>query len=208
MFELPDDDPRRQQWLRCESPIEQLLCRGLFAIAGMRAVEGDYRPERRAELALLCDGRPSGFVFTQQPIGARRVDFLVVAIGPVSRRSRTIVVEADGEHFHEEASDEARDRELVACGIDGGNILHFSGSFINRRLAAVIGNVAGQAGLVMAPAVDMHAYGSGWFPTTRQDAFWRTYDQPIHDREREEARVQAYRDRLETGAFDDNEVWC
>lgn len=207
IFWVPPSDPRAEQAEKCESPIEQLLCRGLFTIAGFQAVSGDYHPGRRTELAARSIGK-TAFVFTQQPIGRYRVDFLVVAIDPLARKSRTLIAEADGERYHnDEEREERRDEGLMRYGIRENNIIHFTGSDIQRYLLVVVTEIAEAVGVLMTPASDLPAYGSILFPMSPQDDR-RGRRRALEEADRlaqEEARVEAYRQSLETGIWENDQ---
>jgi len=199
------DDPRAVQWADCESPIEQLLCRGLFAVLGCKAVLGKYNINRRAELAKLCDGIPSVFLFTQQPVGRYRVDFLLVMINPVARRSLSFIIEADGERYHSAERDRPRDTELIQHG--AAFVIRFTGSDIHTRLEATVGRVADvlrYSGIRTAPVPGLPEYGSLWFAKSGVEHRHERQQErdDIVRREREEWEVARYYEQERTGMWD------
>lgn len=140
---LPETDPRRVVWAKCESPIEQYICVGLFVTLGCRAVLGDYDHAHRRDLAAVAGDVPSAFVFGQQPIGHYRADLAVVLIDPVKRISRRFVIECDGAAYHsseeQRARDSARDADIKAAGYRF--VLRFSGRDIHRHFNDVLADV-------------------------------------------------------------------
>lgn len=144
MLFLPDDDPRREVWEACESPIEQYLCCGLFAMLGCKAVHGAYDLSRRAELSAIAGDEPAAFLFSQHKIGRYRADFLVVLVDPIKRLSRHFVIECDGHAFH--SSDEQRDRDADRDGaiVDAGYkfVVRCSGRRIYRDFDGEMQDIA------------------------------------------------------------------
>lgn len=164
----------RQQWEKCESPIEQILCIALFQFLGCEAVAGTYHPRRRTEMASMV-GQAAAFLFAQHPIGSYRADFLIVTVDPLLRRSRSFVVECDGKDFHDAERDQLRDERIRAHGPAG--IIRVRGSDIFYRpksTAQRIGEIIG----LLAPAADGELSA-------------------------EEERVERYRESLRTGIWDD-----
>jgi very-short-patch-repair endonuclease len=127
---LPEDDPRRQVWERCESPIEQTLCVTLFASFGFSAIEGDFSSDRLAE---LVSDKPTAFLFAQQWIAGYRADFLLVVAD--HEGCVLFVIECDGSQFHstddQRAYDARRDAALRQAGCR--KVFRFSGSDIFRH---------------------------------------------------------------------------
>ncbi|HEY2533938.1 MAG TPA: hypothetical protein VGJ20_39460 [Xanthobacteraceae bacterium] len=207
---IGEDDPRFRQWADCESPIEQLLCCGLFAMLGCRAVEGKYSSDRRAELAALIK-RPAAFVFTQQRLRQYRADFLLVMIDPIARRSYTFIIECDGKEYHSPERDGVRDSKIIADSRPGF-VWRITGSDIVTNLASVIDRIGGflrDHGVATEPARDCPVYGSMLFPKSefeyRADrAALRREIERQEARDAEEARVERYRLSLATGIWDDD----
>jgi len=124
---------------RCDSPIEQAYCLTIFAqLHGARGFDGIF------EQHLLGQLEHGVWVFPQQPIGAYRVDFLLVGIAPVSAEPRFVVVECDGKAYHSTpeqlASDERRQKAIENTGF---TVVRFTGSdlwtdpgFILRKTVA------------------------------------------------------------------------
>lgn len=127
---LPEDDPRRQVWERCESAIEQILCTTLFADFGLSAVSGDFSTERLPE---MLHARPMAYLFAQQWIAGYRTDFLLV----VTDREGCVLfaIECDGRQFHSSeeqiAYDEQRDDVIRLAGCR--EVLRFTGTDIVRH---------------------------------------------------------------------------
>jgi hypothetical protein len=137
---LDQSDPRWKAWKACESPIEQMLCCGLFAILGCKAVHDPYNLNRRAELADIAGAEPAAFAFSQHWIKPSneqkyRADFLLVLINPIHRTARHIVIECDGKDFHnseeQKRYDQQRDEDILASGYYA--VRRFSGRDIHRR---------------------------------------------------------------------------
>jgi very-short-patch-repair endonuclease len=141
---LSEDDPRRQVWAACESPIEQILCCGLFVLLGCKAVSGPFNRSRLLQLAELAGDLPACFLFAQHSIGAYRADFLAVVIDPVRRTCRRLVIECDGKDYHDSdeqiARDAKRDREIEQGGY---RLVRYSGSVIHGNLRSVLAEIRG-----------------------------------------------------------------
>lgn len=159
MMFLNEDDPRREVWQRCESPIEQIVCCALFTTLGCRAVSGQFYKTRLAEMAEACDDHSSLFLFSQQPVGIYRADFLIVAINPERRTARTIVVECDGKKYHgsesQIARDKIRDEYFAECGY---RVVRFTGSEIATFMIDVLGKIREwlkDTGAVCRPPTDL-----------------------------------------------------
>jgi very-short-patch-repair endonuclease len=162
---LAEDDPRRQVWERCESPIEEIFCVILFVDLRLKAVAGDFSAARVPDL--LCDV-PTAFVFSQQEIVGYRVDFLIV----IADQEGCVLyaIECDGRDFHSSEDqrlyDERRDAALRLAGCR--KVLRFSGRSIVRHprevaayLRAFLGDLAG-----IEPD-DCHWYRE-WLATMRE----------------------------------------
>jgi hypothetical protein len=142
---LLETDPRWKVWKACESPIEQMLCCGLFALLGCKAVHDPYNLNRRPELAEIAGSNCAAFAFSQHWIKPSneqkyRADFLLVLINPIQRTARHIVLECDGREFHEteeqQLYDRQRDEDILASGYYA--VRRFSGRDINYRFQNTI----------------------------------------------------------------------
>jgi very-short-patch-repair endonuclease len=160
---LPEDDPRRQVWEACESPIEQYLCCGLFAVLGCRAVQGPFDRSRLPQLGEIASGKPGSFLFSQHWIGVYRADFLLVLVDPERRTARLIVLECDGKDYHSSADqierDAARDAEILKAGYH--EVLRFTGSILHSELRNVLCTIEitmRDRGIEIAPPPDLESY--------------------------------------------------
>lgn len=109
---------------KCESPIEQLFATALSLVA----------------LRVPTDERPS--LDTQVSISKYRAD--IVLTGP--RGAPRIVVECDGEAFHQDkAKDAQRTAEIERHGY---RVMRFTGSEIHHNPVSLANSVLRQAGFV------------------------------------------------------------
>lgn len=181
------DETREAVRRQCESPIEQIVCVGLFLQLGCRAVEGAYHASRLSELAATCDA-PAAFLFAQHKVEGYRLDFLLVAIDTAARKAWTMAIECDGRAYHTSpeqiAYDRHRDAVLDAKGIptmrfDGSTIRGDTASFVER-----VGNWLRECGVEPAPLpqADMFsAYMTSRERNTRRaeerDRYWRQIEE-------------------------------
>lgn len=143
MLYLDEHDPRRKVWEACESPIEQLLCTAMFSLLGCKAMthncfDRSMLPQMGDDLA----SEPAAYLFSQQPIGRYRVDFLLVAINPRRRSARFIIIECDGKAFHssddQRKADAKRDAEINAFGY---TVMHITGSDLRVDMPRVLDSI-------------------------------------------------------------------
>lgn len=181
---LPDDDPRKAVWEACESPLEQFMCTGISLLLGCKAVTGDYDQSRRAELAELAGDKPAAFLFSQQPIGRYRADFLIVLIDPAERMSRRFVIECDGKNFHTSDEqieyDRKRDAAIVATGVRF--VARYSGREMHRDFQSVTDRVARWLAAFGVPIVE-----DEWAGFYRH--FVPRFREIAEERKRERARI-------------------
>jgi very-short-patch-repair endonuclease len=139
---LPEDDPRRKVWARCESPIELWLCCALFAQLGCKAVVGPFHPSRGPELGKIAGEQPASFLFAQHRVGVYRTDFLLVVVDPTRRTFKHIVIECDGAGWHtsdqQVARDEHRDAYMVKAGY---RVIRYTGARLYSEMPEVLGEI-------------------------------------------------------------------
>jgi very-short-patch-repair endonuclease len=159
---LPDDDPRREVWERCESPIEKCLCAALFTLLGCGAVHGQFLPSRLPELAQLAGKAPAFFLFAQHDILSYRPDFFLVTVDPRGRTYRRLILECDGEAYHGSDEQIARDARRDAALEGAGYVIRrYSGSAIHSDLPEILEETKGwieRAGVTCATPADLEWY--------------------------------------------------
>src|SRR3954452_14491076 len=135
---LPENDPRRQVWEQAQSPIEKYLAVALFVLLGCKAAPGPFDRSRLPQLAKLAGYDSAAFLFAQHPIGIYRADFLLVLVDPQQRKSKLLLIECDGKHYHTSdeqiARDKQRDAEIKEAGY---RIIRVNGSFIHQRMHVI-----------------------------------------------------------------------
>lgn len=156
---LPEDDPRRKVWARCQSPIELWLCCALFAHLGCKAVVGPFHPARVPELAEVAGGEPASFLFAQHRVGIYRTDFLLVVVDPIQRTFKHLVIECDGRGWHtsdqQMIRDEHRDARITKAGY---RIVRYTGARLYSEMPEVIDELQRWTGMICAIDADI-----AWF---------------------------------------------
>lgn len=170
MMFLAENDPRRDVWEQCESPIEQYLCCGLFALLGCKAVSGPFDYSRLPHLAEIAGDAAACFLFSQHSVGIYRADFLAVVVDPQKRTHRKLVIECDGERYHgsdeQIARDQKRDEEIQSAGY---RVIRYAGTSLYGDMRGVLGEIQAwieSAGAVCKPPDDLSGYSGILFSFT------------------------------------------
>jgi len=159
---LASDDPRLAVWAACESPIEQWLCCGMFAVLGCRAVHGVFRRGRLPELMELANATPACFLFGQHKMGIYRADFLAVVVDPRSNMHRLIAIECDGARYHTSNDQRRNDNRRNGIFVENGyTVVRYTGAVLFRMMRIVLGEIQGlleAAGVTCEPPTGLEAY--------------------------------------------------
>jgi very-short-patch-repair endonuclease len=157
LFKAPFDDPDwNAVYAGCESPIERLMCLGIYDYLGYEARSGQYRGRQ----SIPRDQRAGALVYGQQELDAYRVDFLIVGFVR-AERPKVLIVECDGRDFHDDAADRQRDSGLQY--MTGFETVRFTGAEISRNLQSVIRRIPDALGKRYAYEIAA-AYERVWLP--------------------------------------------